>query len=323
MRKLFLPLTVILFVAACAPRDVAKENKKGFQPTSSSDKTATYFVDGDGEVSETCKGKNWSVLEIPKSDEEGIFDGKIKAVLLAGNLNCFKIGSRVEVKYTRNDQEVLGFAKIKSTEGVANNKLNKNHAELFDMTISALKDRGKDLMDEAKNRPDGSFDAQGMVSVTTFELEGLQTDASSDAPEMEVKTIFSVEGERPTTCEESEKDWRYITAPLGMNMDGTIMAVLDRGDKNCLRIGSQVEVKYKAADGTTTKSGVMVKVVAVEIIASSTLSFAHAQIFATTLDQAKIYYAENLGHETVSVVYFAKDAAPSRVASTESDNLSL
>ena len=311
MKKLFLPLTVVVFVVACGPRDVPQGGREGggSGPSgfSAADKKVSFLVDQDGEKAETCTSPNdYKTLIIPQSDVDQITSGQVTAIIEPGNRNCYRVGSTVELKLSMDAAaEILGHAKVLKLEGLPASKLAKRQAEAFGITVSELKDLANSLIEEAKNRPTKPFNAEGMVSITYFRLDGLPEEEPPVQPEI-AKTYFMTEGEVPATCPAGAKDWTSITARFGKDLSKKVVAVMGRGDKNCLRIGSQVEVKYKMEDGTTVNSEDLARVVAVEVASSQSVGYAHAQILDMTVEDMRSFYSQNLSHDTVSIVYFTK-----------------
>ncbi|MBY0384828.1 hypothetical protein K2X05_06680, partial [bacterium] len=199
MMKLLLPLTVVLFVAACAPRDVPVDgNDKSGGGKNTGGKGATgggantkaklsFVVDEDGQRAETCPEDkaDYSSLVIPESDQDGVLGGTVKAVIEPGNRNCFRIGATAQIKSDFSSEDAIAEVIVKKTEGIALTKLTKKHAEAFGMTVEDLKARGKALIDEVEAQK--KFRPEGMVNITYFELPGAEGEEPSTDSEKEVQ----------------------------------------------------------------------------------------------------------------------------------------
>lgn len=293
MLKLFIPLTVVLFIAACGPRDVAVKgrngnnfNQQGGGSKSADDKKIAFSIDEDGERPETCHvdKKDYKFLVVPESDVDGALAGTITASIEPGNLNCFRIGSTVELKTSFTSKDILAEAVIKKTEALPLSKISKKQADQFGMTVAELKERGKKLISafEAKN----SFSVEGMVSITYFELPGNESveDEGDDkdeevvvkpGPKPEEKIlIFDQNGERPSSCPAQSSDWKNISIPEDQDnaiKSGQVFGWLSAGARNCFVIGSTLQVKEKDSD-----SRMELRVVKVEVIPLAKMNITHS-----------------------------------------------
>lgn len=288
MMKLLLPLTVVLFVVACAPRDVAVDgsnggfnNKggtggKGTGGTNAKAKIA-FVVDEEGERAETCPADkaDYSSLVIPEGDQDGVLGGTVKAVIEPGNRNCFRIGATAQLKMDFASEDILAEVIVKKTEGIALSKLGKKHAEAFGMTVADLKARGKALIDEVEAQK--KFRPEGMVNITYFELPGAEQDSTENEVEVEQNLqtlIFTKMGDRSTTCSKKSKSWTFISIPQEQDENiksGKMIGWMAAGEKNCFEIGSQILLQEKNGPERAK-----LKVLRVEIVPLTQLTVIHS-----------------------------------------------
>lgn len=288
MMKLLLPITVVLFVAACAPRDVAVDgNNKGLGGKGTGGKGTgggtdtkakiAFVVDEDGERAETCPDDkaDYTSLVIPQEDQDGVLEGRVKAVIEPGNRNCFRIGATAQIKADFSSDDVMAEVIVKKTEGIALTKLTKKHAEAFGMTVADLKARGKALIDEVEAQK--KFRPEGMVNITYFELPGAEDSASQSENEVdqELQTlIFTKTGDRSTTCSKKSKSWTFISIPQEQDeniKNGKVFGWMAAGEKNCFEIGSQILLQEK--NGPVRAQ---LKVLRVEIVPLKQLTVLHS-----------------------------------------------
>ncbi len=315
MRKLFLPLTVVLFVVACGPRDVPLEkDEKGYNGSGKgnqgggnsgqSNKTLAFVVDEDGERAETCPSDltDYKSLLVPQEDVDQILEGTVRAVIEPGNRNCFRIGTTAQIKLTKEDKDNFGEAVIKKTEALRLTALTKKQAEFFGMTVKDLKARGKELIDGVTK-----FDPAGMVTITYFEVSGLeggtddgdaeeQTTQPTKPQAMETLLIFDNNGERASTCNKKSKDWKDLIIPQDQDeaiQSGKVLGWITAGQMNCLRIGSVVNL-------TDKKGGVargQLKVTMVQVFPVTKLNLTHALTMNMTFLDLRTKVLEDLENQ--------------------------
>lgn len=314
MRKLFLPLTVVLFVVACGPRDVPLgKDGKGYNGKSNngggnsgqSDKTLAFVLDEEGERSETCPKDltDYKFLLIPQEDVDQILTGTIRAVIEPGNRNCFRIGAAVQIKFTKEDKESLGEAVVLKTEALRLSALTKKQAEFFAMTVKDLKARGKELMDGVK------FPHEGMVTITYFEVPGAASededqDSSEDQTTKPTKPqtaatllTFDNDGERPSTCNKKSKDWVDLIIPQDQDeaiQTGKVVGWIAAGSMNCLRVGSVVNLTDKKGGAPRGQLRVMM----VQVFPVTKLNITHALTMNMAFLDLRKQVLEDLENQT-------------------------
>jgi uncharacterized protein YqfB (UPF0267 family) len=314
MGKLFLfSLGVVVLVSACGPRDVpARGGNGGFNNkggASQNDKKKSFVMSSMGERSDTCPDskQDYKTLVIPAADIESMNSGRVNAGLEAGNMNCFRVGSQVGIKTSFESKEIIATVIVKKTEGIAVNRLTQKHAEAFDMELDDLIARGEQEIENAKNRPKGKFDPQGMVSITYFEnpAQSEEEESAEEVTANSTPSFFFTEGERPSNCPSEAKDWENLVVPVGVALKDAfakMKAAIERADKNCFRVGSKINLKYVDLNNAPLLREV--QVTAIEFIRSTDLSLAHAQMMGVDFMELKNHYAKQLKQERISIVYF-------------------
>jgi uncharacterized protein YqfB (UPF0267 family) len=307
MIKLFLPLTIALFVAACGPRDVANggRNGNGGGPgqqggAGGGNAKLAFTVQDDGERAETCPTKNQDYKNIIVSEDDlaGVLDGTIKAVIEPGNRNCFRVGSVVQIKTDFSSDEVQGDVVVVKTEGIALSKLAKKHAEAFGLSVGELKDRGQELIDaiEAQKK----FRPEGMVNITYFKIAGGgDDDGTVKNSETQLSTtVYTKAGERPFSCTSKSK-WTRISIPSEQDENlkaGKVIAWFSPGDKNCFEVGSEIEVKEQEIVRS------ILKVTRIEVVPVAQLSAIHALAMNMKLEELKLLVSQD--EELINLIFF-------------------
>ncbi len=314
MIKLFLPLTIALFVVACGPRDVANggRNGNGGGPgqqggAGGGNAKLAFTVQDDGERAETCPTKNqdYKNIIVSEDDLEGVLDGTIKAVIEPGNRNCFRVGTVVQLKTDFSSDEVQADVVVVKTEGIALSKLAKKHAEAFAMTVGELKDRGQELIDaiEAQKK----FRPEGMVNITYFKTAGADNNGNVKNTEIELSTtVYTKAGERPASCTSKSK-WTRISIPAEQDENlksGKVIAWYSPGEKNCFEVGSEIEVKEQVGPARA-----ILRVSRIEVVPSAQLSSIHARSMSMNLDDVKLLV--NQDEELINFVFFDYVMTPS------------
>ena len=313
MIKLFLPLTIALFVVACGPRDVANSKNGGSgvgqkgAGGSGGDAKLAFTVQDDGERAETCPTKNqdYKNIIVSEDDLEGALDGSIKAVIEPGNRNCFRVGTVVQLKTDFSSDEVQAEVIVVKTEGIALSKLAKKHAEAFGMTVGELKDRGQELIDaiEAQKK----FRPEGMVNITYFKIAGADDNGNVKNTETELSTsVYTKSGERPTSCTSKSK-WTRISIPTEQDenlISGKVIAWYSPGDKNCFEVGSEIEVKEQVGPARA-----ILKISRIEVVPVAQLSAIHALSMNMKLDDLKLLLSQD--EELINLVFFDYVRTPS------------
>lgn len=310
MIKLFLPLTIALFIVACGPRDVANSKNGGSggvgqQGTGGSGGNAklAFTVQDDGERAETCPTKNqdYKNIIVSEDDLEGVLDGSIKAVIEPGNRNCFRVGSIVQLKTDFSSDEVHADVIVVKTEGIALTKLAKKHAEAFGITVSELKAKGQELIDEIEAQK--KFRPEGMVNITYFKIAGSENPGNTTNSQSELlTTLYTKVGERPTSCTSKSK-WTRISIPSEQDENlksGKVIAWYSPGDKNCFEVGSKIEVKEQTGPGRA-----ILKVTRIEVVPVAQLSAIHALSMNMKLDELKLMVNQN--EELINLIFFDYD----------------
>jgi uncharacterized protein YqfB (UPF0267 family) len=316
MIKLFLPLTIALFVVACGPRDVANggRNGNGGGPGQqgggggSGKAKLAFTVQDDGERAETCPTKNqdFKNVIVSEDDLEGVLDGTIKAVIEPGNRNCFRVGSIVQLKTDFSSDESQGDVIVVKTEGIALSKLAKKHAEAFGLTVGELKARGQELIDEIEAQK--KFRPEGMVNITYFKIAGASDD-DGNVKNTETQlstTVYTKAGERPSSCTSKSK-WTRISIPAEQDANlqsGKVIAWYSPGDKNCFEVGSEIEVKEQ----TGPARGIL-KVTRIEVVPVAQLSALHALAMNLKLEDVKLMV--NQDEELINLIFFDYLRSPS------------
>lgn len=297
MQKLFIPLTVVLFIVACGPRDMPVKGRNGSGgqggggPSASSANSKKAFVlTEEGERAETCPSdkEDYKTVIVNPEDVDGVLDGTIKAVIEPGNRNCYRIGSELELKTEMKSDEVIANVFIKKTEALAVSKISKKHADVFGMTVAELKERGQSLIDAVEAKK--TFRPEGMITITHFEVPGVdssdvgQNDGDDDkvdqneakpAPKPELKILsFDQKDERSSSCPAQSSDWKNISIPQAQDesvKSGEVFGWISAGARNCFRIGSVIQVKEK-----DTSSRMELRVVKVEVIPLAKINITHS-----------------------------------------------
>ncbi len=308
MIKLFLPLTIALFVVACGPRDVANGRNgngggPGQQGTGGSGGNAklAFTVQDDGERAETCPTKNqdYKNIIVSEDDLEGVLDGSIKAVIEPGNRNCFRVGSVVQLKTDFSSDEAQADVIVVKTEGIALSKLAKKHAEAFGLSVGELKDRGQELIDEIEAQK--KFRPEGMVNITYFKIAGAADDDGT-VQNTETKlstTVYTNVGERPSSCTAKSK-WTRISIPDAQDENlkaGKVIAWYSPGDKNCFEVGSEIEVKEQ-----TGPARAILNVTRIEVVPVTQLNAIHALAMSLKLEDLKLLVSQD--EELINLIFF-------------------
>ena len=308
MIKLFLPLTIALFVVACGPRDVANGRNgngggPGQQGTGGSGGNAklAFTVQDDGERAETCPTKNqdYKNIVVSEDDLEGVLDGSIKAVIEPGNRNCFRVGSVVQLKTDFSSDEAQADVIVVKTEGIALSKLAKKHAEAFGLSVGELKDRGQELIDEIEAQK--KFRPEGMVNITYFKIAGAADDDGT-VQNTETKlstTVYTNVGERPSSCT-AESKWTRISIPDAQDENlkaGKVIAWYSPGDKNCFEVGSEIEVKEQ-----TGPARAILNVTRIEVVPVTQLNAIHALAMSLKLEDLKLLVSQD--EELINLIFF-------------------
>lgn len=308
MIKLFLPLTIALFVVACGPRDVANGRNgngggPGQQGTGGSGGNAklAFTVQDDGERAETCPTKNqdYKNIIVSEDDLEGVLDGSIKAVIEPGNRNCFRVGSVVQLKTDFSSDEAQADVIVVKTEGIALSKLAKKHAEAFGLSVGELKDRGQELIDEIEAQK--KFRPEGMVNITYFKIAGAGDDDGT-VQNTETKlstTVYTNVGERPSSCT-AESKWTRISIPDAQDENlkaGKVIAWYSPGDKNCFEVGSEIEVKEQ-----TGPARAILNVTRIEVVPVTQLNAIHALAMNLKLEDLKLLVSQD--EELINLIFF-------------------
>lgn len=308
MIKLFLPLTIALFVVACGPRDVANGRNgngggPGQQGTGGSGGNAklAFTVQDDGERAETCPTKNqdYKNIIVSEDDLEGVLDGSIKAVIEPGNRNCFRVGSVVQLKTDFSSDEAQADVIVVKTEGIALSKLAKKHAEAFGLSVGELKDRGQELIDEIEAQK--KFRPEGMVNITYFKIAGAADDDGT-VQNTETKlstTVYTNVGERPSSCTAKSK-WTRISIPDAQDENlkaGKVIAWYSPGDKNCFEVGSEIEVKEQ-----TGPARAILNVTRIEVVPVTQLNAIHALAMNLKLEDLKLLVSQD--EELINLIFF-------------------
>ena len=308
MIKLFLPLTIALFVVACGPRDVANGRNgngggPGQQGTGGSGGNAklAFTVQDDGERAETCPTKNqdYKNIVVSEDDLEGVLDGSIKAVIEPGNRNCFRVGSVVQLKTDFSSDEAQADVIVVKTEGIALSKLAKKHAEAFGLSVGELKDRGQELIDEIEAQK--KFRPEGMVNITYFKIAGAADDDGT-VQNTETKlstTVYTNVGERPSSCT-AESKWTRISIPDAQDENlkaGKVIAWYSPGDKNCFEVGSEIEVKEQ-----TGPARAILNVTRIEVVPVTQLNAIHALAMNLKLEDLKLLVSQD--EELINLIFF-------------------
>ncbi len=342
MKFLICLLGVFTIVTACGPRDVPVngDNKNGTSGNGLSPQTIVVLED-EGERSTTCPAKFEDSVNInsPEDRDDLILDGTVTAALSAGDRNCFRIGSVVNLRNsskTNPDAPIRAKLRVVKTEVIPVEKLVKSHAKAMGMTLVELKEFANAQLESAKK----VFNPKGWANLTYFEVVDDSTDDNSVEPTPvkpvvpPVNTpvvvapsvfplIFDQLSERPTTCPEKFTDAAAINSPESLDsliFSGQKQAAFSAGDRNCFRIGSIVNLQNKTKLNPQAPVRGRLKILKVEILKVDTLNLSHAQVMGLGLDELKAYVASELEAASKvfnpqgigSVIYFEyiKDSNP-------------
>lgn len=289
--------TIIGFaLASCGPRDVAQEGNNSV--TANGGKPVV--ISNTGERSPTCPAKFTDEMSLrsPVESDSKVFAGKITASLSAGDRNCFRIGAVVNLQNGKQGP-VRGQVTVTKVEIMAVESLSSSHAQALGLDQSTMTAFANEEMEKAKD----TFNPKGMVNVTHFKFNGgTVVDNGGGSTITDIVTIDK-EGERPQTCPVDFKNSNRLIVAESQNTDvfaKKITAVMDAGDRNCFKIGTEVSL-HNSKEGSPIGK---VKIVKVQIVPVTKLDKNHGKA---------------LGIEEKSL----KTAAEEKIASVKFDALGL
>lgn len=282
MKNLFIPMMVVLLVAACGPRDLAMD---GGSRGGNVDTNSYLVVQNVGELSSTCKkGSPFTTIDSPKEFDAQIFSGKITASFQAGDQNCFRIGDVIDLQ-DRQGGASRGKVKILKAEMFHISKLTQTQADAFNTTVDVLRGRIETEMARVKAIPKGQpggFDPREMVSITYFQYLGADGNLPPGTGEnvdlyLKVDTV----GDLAETC--PGNPYTTIDSPKELDeqvIAGKVTASFQAGDRNCFRIGDVIDLKGRL----DTNSRGKVKILKAEILHHTKLTVEQAKAFNMTLE---------------------------------------
>lgn len=281
---------------SCGPRDVAVENS-----ASGGNAGQPVTVSTQGQRSSTCPQNmsDHTNLRSPFELDQKVFSGKVTAAIGAGDRNCFRVGSTVNLQ-NGTQGEARAQVKVTKVEAFPLTSLTAAHAAFFDMTVEELKALAEKEISTAP------FNSKGWVNITHFEyISG----SATVTPQSEDIVVIDKEGDRALTCPATMADHTNLRSPVEFDekvYSGKVTAALNAGDRNCFKIGAEVNLQ----NGTTAPSRGKVKVVKVEIVPLAKLTAYHAKALDMTIEEAKALADKEIStapfnsKATVNVTYF-------------------
>lgn len=312
-------LIALTFLAlpACGPRDVAIE-AGGFSANGAGGRAMIVTADKDRASTCPTKSKDFGFLSASADSNAGILSKQVTAFLSAGDRNCFRIGSEVNMQdATKAASADIGAVKVKviRVEILKVSDVTDAQAAAMGMTLSQFKTFAQSEVDKAVAA--GKFDPKGMINLTFFELIDSTVSANLKAnlpvapvtpvtpatPTTPINAIptptvangvttYTVVGDRPTTCPEKNTDFAYLSN-FADNQDkilaGTITAYLSAGDRNCFRVGAEINLQNPTKALTPEMAAQKVKVIRIETLAVASLNQTQATAMGMTLAELQAF----------------------------------
>ena len=303
MKGILLLIAFATIATACGPRDVPVRRDGGGTVGAQS----LVVLEADGERPSTCPSKFTDSVDLasPEEHDEGVLNGSIYAALSAGDRNCFRIGSIVNIRNKSKedpDAPVRARVKVTKVEIVPVDKLTKSHAKALGMTLGEIKDFAETQNEAAKK----TFNPKGMVNITFFDYVG--NDSTPVEPPVNlVSSVYEKEGDRPQTCPKTFQDQMSLSAPEDQDeyiKVGLITATFLAGDRNCFRVGTVVNLQNKTKESPDAPIRAKLRVVRIEILPIAMIGKEQAMAFSTSVDS--LMATVNLEMEKAKAVFNPK-----------------
>jgi uncharacterized protein YqfB (UPF0267 family) len=296
--SIVLSTIIILTIVGCGPRDVVVEKDGTFSPANA-DKRKIIVLSEKGEISSTCPKNKLDRIDLnsPIKTDDLVFSGKVTAALEAGNQNCYRIGSEVNLQEGKSGA-VRAKLEVTRIEIIPVENLTESHQKAMGMSAEELTSFANDAIEKAK----AIYNSYGMVSVTFFKMV-----KGTNAPIPVLKEIltFDKEGERSSGCPADFTDSTRLiidSADALKVQNQKITAIMEAGDRNCFRIGSEVDLQ------TSKSSPVLgrLKIVKSQIAPQELLGASQAEALAIPVQDIQKVAADKIAavkFETLGLVH--------------------
>ncbi len=271
-KNIFALLTTLALASACGPRDVAQEDDGG------GDGGGPLTVTAAGQRPSTCPAKftDDNFVRSPVENDAAIFSGKITAALGAGNKSCVRIGAVVNLQNGKNAPS-RGQVTVTKIEILPVAALSDSHARYLGLSNG---DEVRALADKEIEAAKAIFNAKGMVSITYFTYnKGSATGGEVVVPNTQEIITLDKDGDRAPGCPADYKDSIRLITPADKTTEiitNKITATMEAGDRNCFRIGTEVDLTPAKETPAFTRA----KIVKVQIVPKDKLDATQAKALA-------------------------------------------